>query len=86
MKQWEEAGFTVLRTAGSHGFADLVAVRWGQIPCLIQCKCLKGGTKKQAETIIRKFLASPPMKPSPFYSQVIAVYAMTDRSEHEGAI
>lgn len=42
-KQWEKAGYTVLRTAGSHGFADLIAVKdkdglRGKEVVFIQCK------------------------------------------------
>lgn len=42
-KLYEKAGYTVLRTSGSHGFADLVAVRKGTTPfnriiIFIQCK------------------------------------------------
>jgi len=36
-KKWEEAGWTVLRTAGSHGFADLVAIN-DEYVMFIQCK------------------------------------------------
>ena len=36
-KQFEMKGYTVLRTAGSHGFADLIAIKWLKIR-FIQCK------------------------------------------------
>ena len=40
-KYYENKGYTVLRTSGSHGFADLIAVRNGVNPkriVFIQCK------------------------------------------------
>jgi HJR/Mrr/RecB family endonuclease len=38
-KYYENQGFTVLRTSGSHGFADLVAVKNdARIIIFIQCK------------------------------------------------
>jgi Holliday junction resolvase len=41
-KLYELAGFTVLRTAGSHGFADLIAVRMETKEVIfIQCKAGK---------------------------------------------
>lgn len=36
--QLEREGYTVLRTAGSHGFADLIAVRSDGKIRFIQCK------------------------------------------------
>ena len=40
-------GWIVLRMAGSHGAADLIAARNGQIPLVIQCK--KDGKISRAE-------------------------------------
>lgn len=36
-KKFEKQGYIVLRTSGSHGFADLIAVRKGEV-IFIQCK------------------------------------------------
>lgn len=32
-------GFFVIRAAGSHGICDLIALRSGWCPVLVQCKC-----------------------------------------------
>ena len=51
-KLYEQAGYTVLRTSGSHGFADLVAVKNGarkQI-LFIQCKNRKA-TKSELDKL-----------------------------------
>ena len=40
-KYYEDKGYTVLRTSGSHGFADLIAIKPlpnGRIIIFIQCK------------------------------------------------
>ena len=50
-KYYEDKGYTVLRTSGSHGFADLIAVRNGVNPkriVFIQCKNRKP-TKQEIE-------------------------------------
>ena len=52
-KQLEAKGCTVLRTAGSHGFADLVSIDpYGNVN-FIQCKIVK--TRSMANSIIKKF-------------------------------
>jgi len=37
-KYFEELGYFVVRSAGSHSVADLVAMRVGSRPVLVQCK------------------------------------------------
>lgn len=44
-KELEKQGYTVLRTSGSHGFADLVAVKPKEIR-FIQCKAQKAAKKE----------------------------------------
>jgi Holliday junction resolvase len=81
---YEAKGYTVLRTAGSHGFADLVAIQPYKPVRVLQCKCLKTGTIAQAERIVQKFLAAPPFPHNGFFAQGICVYAMKDKYETEG--
>ena len=54
-KMYEKAGYTVLRTSGSHGFADLIAVKQDikicdRIIVFIQCKNRKA-TKQEREKL-----------------------------------
>ena len=37
-KYLEEKGYYVIRSAGSHGFGDLVAFKYHNVPMIIQCK------------------------------------------------
>lgn len=56
-KDLEENGWTVLRTAGSHGFADLIALKEDQIR-FYQCKVIKGKkrvTKEQFKDVLATF-------------------------------
>lgn len=41
------AGYLVIRSAGSHGPADLVAFRSDRLPALIQCKITDNTTTRQ---------------------------------------
>lgn len=58
-KYWEDLGSMVLRTAGSHGAFDLVAIDSVGCCYLIQCKCVE--TEKEAWNLIGKFKANPPL-------------------------
>ena len=87
-KAWKESGHTVLRTAGSHGAFDLVAIplqlKWPV--SLIQCKVLKTGTSAQACAMVKAFKKNPPLLPSAHYHQVLEVYCMKGRHFIEGTI
>lgn len=52
---WEEMGYEVLRTAGSHGRYDLVAIHPSRPITLIQCKLLTNPTEADIERMIRTF-------------------------------
>ena len=78
-KLYEDLGWTVLRTAGSHGFFDLIAFPSICIPTCIQCKCLKNGTEDDAHRVAKTFCENPPLPRSAFFRQVIEVYAMKDK-------
>ena len=69
---WRERGYEVMRTAGSHGPYDLIAVHPRRPVVLIQCKVVK--TQAEAERLIRTFKKSPPLLPSGPYTQVMEVW------------
>lgn len=57
-KKFESRGYTVMRTAGSHGPFDLVAYRDDGI-ILIQCKLVSSETI--GENLKKKFKENPPI-------------------------
>ena len=69
MDLWRERGYEVVRSAGSHSSADLVAFRPDRKPEFVQCKVVK--TETQAKGLIKKFRAS--VIPSLFYHQGLAI-------------
>ena len=71
MKKWEEKGYSVVRSAGSHGIWDVCAVRWDRPVELIQCKVTKD--KRVAEAMIRMFKSSSPLLPSRYFHQTLLV-------------
>lgn len=81
-KKWEANDYLVLRTAGSHGAFDLVAVGYGYV-YLIQCKVISGG-EKAAENLIKAFKLHPPLPPGDGYVQIIEVWA--NRKLYTGTI
>lgn len=52
-KEYEAAGWTALRTAGSHGVADLIVISQGGDVEFIQAKVVK--TKAQAARLAKQF-------------------------------
>lgn len=62
-KYWESKGHTVLRTAGSHGFADLVAVSANGVVTFIQCKVTEDPAF--AKRLIAHFKLIPPFGYTP---------------------
>lgn len=70
-KFYEAQGFTVLRTAGSHGPFDLVLIAPNVHVTLVQCK--KTPSQTIAQLLIRKFATNPPLPPSGKYRQQIDV-------------
>ena len=59
MKYWKSQHHDVLRTAGSHGFADLITISDRGEVYFIQVKRCQ--TKAQAERLIAQFKARPPL-------------------------
>lgn len=71
-KAWEEAGYIVLRTAGSHGIFDLVAFHKISGTAIgIQCKKVK--TLSDAHRLIKAFKDNPPFPAASSSTSVIAV-------------
>lgn len=71
-KQWEANGYMVLRTAGSHGPFDLVAIKNGCYIALIQAKVC--ATEAEAKRLQAAFQSSPPLSQSGHcYEQFICI-------------
>lgn len=70
MKAWVATGHSVMRTAGSHGLFDLVAIRNDGIT-LIQCKSVR--SVAQAERLLRQWSLNPPLTPSSKFHQMMVV-------------
>lgn len=71
MKRYEENGWTVMRTAGSRGPYDVVAIHPTLTPLFIQCKVC--ASEAQAERLIMKFGDCPPMPVRLQYTQKLVV-------------
>ena len=70
IKQYEADGAIAFRSAGSHSFADVVAVYPGNRVVFIQCKVTK--VQSTADKLCKDFEAHPPL-PKGQYIQVLAV-------------
>jgi hypothetical protein len=70
-KVWEAMEFTVMRTAGSHGAFDLIAVHYQCPVYLIQCK--RAQSEAQATRMLEKWMLNPPLPKSRTYIQVMEV-------------
>ena len=55
---YRERGYTVMRTAGSHGPFDLVCLKEGEPALCVQCKVV--ATRKEADRLMEKFLVAGP--------------------------
>lgn len=78
-KYWRDLKHTVMRTAGSHGPFDLLAISQAGTVLLIQIKrCQK---KAQARRLIQQFKESPPLPDlvTNQFRQVIEVYCVEGR-------
>ena len=75
MKVWRANGAVVMRTAGSHGPFDLIAICDGEV-VLIQCKRVK--SEAAAWLLIGKFKKKPPLEKG-WYHQHIEVYVTSTR-------
>lgn len=70
-KHWEKEGYLVMRTAGSHGAFDLIAVKDNSVPFFIQCKRCE--TPAQMKKLISQFKKAPPLQKSEYYFQIMEV-------------
>lgn len=70
MKHWRDRGYTVIRSAGSHGPFDLIAFRNHEVH-FIQCKMLQG--EAAAQHLMGLWIASPPLEESEHYTQHIEI-------------
>ena len=78
----ERAGHYVLRSAGSRGHFDLVAINLenGKVT-LVQCKNLQD--KAAAKRIMAAFEKNPPLPKSDKYTQLMNVYVTKGREKFE---
>lgn len=61
-KSLQEEGYEVMRTAGSHGHFDLIAIKPSQpVIELVQCKVVKNHAA--ADRLIKGFRSAPPYAP-----------------------
>jgi len=61
-KSLQEEGYEVMRTAGSHGHFDLIAIKPSQsIIELVQCKVVKN--QAAADRLFKDFHEAPPYSP-----------------------
>jgi hypothetical protein len=70
-------GHMILRTAGSHGAFDLVAISPEGEVGLIQCKRCK--TDAEAKRLTKAFKENPPLPRNGHYEQEIIVYVSDER-------
>ncbi len=72
MKKLRANGYHVSRSAGSHGFFDICAIKDGRPVLLVQCKVTPH--QSVAELLIKKFKEAPPLTTSKFYHQQLQVH------------
>lgn len=58
--RYREEGYEVMRTAGSHGLFDLIAIKPGRHVDLIQCKVTT--SPATAARLLREFKENPPIE------------------------
>ena len=61
-KQMRDAGYVVMRTAGSHGFYDLIAIRNASPHVVVMVQCKTTQTYRQAKRLLNQFVAHPPFQ------------------------
>ncbi len=76
-KFWESCGYTVMRSAGSHGAFDLTCFRSDRPVVGLQCKRVE--KRSAADRLIATFKVNPPLTPSKYFHQTIEVYVSEDR-------
>jgi len=74
-KHWEEAGYVVIRAAGSHGFADLVAFATAH-DAVYTIQCKRVATVAQAKRLLKNFATGEPRYG---YKQCMEVYVKQTR-------
>lgn len=79
-KHWESLGYMVLRTAGSHGAFDLVALAPSGSVLLIQCK--RVAKHSEAKRLLEDFKTNPPlpMRSRTGPTQIMEVWVKETRS------
>lgn len=78
-KEWESGGWYVTRAAGSHGAADLICLKPGELPVVIQCKRVE--TMTAARKLISRFTEHLPLPDSDTYRQHLSIYVVRARTQ-----
>lgn len=68
MKDWAKHGYICMRTSGSHGHFDVIAVKPGGAVELIQCKTTE--TLSTAHRMVEEFHANPPLPPGDYHQRL----------------
>ena len=84
MNFYKEHGFSVVRSAGSHGIWDLCAVNPGYSVALIQCKIVNDETTMRR--LLKNHYENPPLPTSQHYKQVLEVRVKGSKTVHSATI
>lgn len=71
-KFWESIGWTVVRSAGSHSFADLVLLHPEVAPVTVQCK--RCTSEAEAKRLCKAFKAAT--TPTKYYGQLLECWVV----------
>ena len=82
-RTWENRGFIVLRTAGSHGAYDLIAIAKDGTPPIYLIQCKRTRSKSEAKRLMNSFKAHPPLPVKELYCQVMEVGIAGEREIQE---
>ena len=84
-RAWEMKGYAVLRTAGSRGAFDLIAVKHNAPVELIQCKSTRGG-ETTARRLVTQFKLEHPFVDSRYFHQTIEIWSGSLRQLFTGTV
>jgi hypothetical protein len=78
-KEWEDMGYLCLRSAGSHGPFDLIAIPRAKNRRVTAIQCKRVATHSEAERLLAKFKANPPLPPESPVIQWMALISVLPR-------
>jgi len=78
VKEYEADGWVAMRTAGSHGFADVIAINPAdQTVDFVQCKVTESDS--QAARLCNQFKSNPPLPLGPYRQLMVVKVVRGDR-------